>query len=155
MRKPQALAGAAAMLMVTGIALGAALAQDKDKIVAERQELMKQQGRDLVVVRNFFQGKADQQAALDALAKVEKSVPTVPNFFPPGTGIGEVSAKTRAKPEIWKEHDKFLAADKKVEQQLQTLAAAVKTGDKQKVEAVYKEVDFCDGCHDTFRAPQR
>jgi len=69
-------------------------------------------------------------------------------------GIGDVTVKTRAKPEIWKEHDKFLAADKAIATQIATLDAAVKGGDKTKVAALFKEIGFCAGCHDTFRAKE-
>ena len=144
---------ALAAALVSGvIAMSASFAQDKEKIVAERQALMKQHGREIVVVRNYAQGKADQQAAIAAVESLMKTVPTVPNFFPPGTGIGEVSVKTMAKPEIWSEHDKFLAADKTVAGQIAILEAAVKSGDKKKVAALYKEIGACAGCHNTFRA---
>ena len=147
------LFGFAVALAVSGLAVGAALAQDKVKIVTERQDLMKQQGREMIAVRNYFQGKAEQPAAASAVEDLKKSVPTVLNYFPAGTAIGEVSAKTRAKPEIWREHDKFVAAEEKVAAQIGTLDAAVKSGDKARVEAVYNEIKFCDACHSTFRAP--
>src|SRR5205814_6678108 len=113
---------------------------------------MKKQGREMVAVRNYFQDKGDQATAIAALESLKKSVPTVHTLFPAGTGIGEVPEKTRAKPEIWREHDKFLADEKKVAEQVATLETAVKSGDKARVEAVFKEVGFCAGCHDTFRA---
>jgi cytochrome c556 len=64
-----------------------------------------------------------------------------------------VTAKTRAKPEVWKEHDKFVAADKQVAAQIVTLDEAVKSGDKGRIETVFNEIKFCDACHATFRAP--
>lgn len=142
-------------LVAVGFASGAAWSQsqDKEKIVAERQELMKRQGRDLVAVRNFFQGKGEQPAATAGIEDLKKTLPTVVNYFPPGTGPGEVTAKTRAKPEVWKERDKFVAADKEVAAQIGKLDEAVKTGDKQKIETVFNEIKFCDTCHATFRAP--
>jgi cytochrome c556 len=146
--------GAALTIAVAGAA-GAALAQDKDRIVAERQEAMKQQGREMVAVRNYFQDKGDQAAAIAAMDALQKSLPKVPDWFPAGTGIGEVSVKTRAKPEIWQEHDKFLAADKTVIGQIATLDVAVKSGDKPRIEAVFKEVGFCSACHDTFRVKEQ
>jgi cytochrome c556 len=139
-------------LVGAGFVGNPACAQDKEKIVTERQDLMKQQGRELGVVRNYFQGKAEQQAATAAIESLIKSVPTVTNLFPAGTGIGEVSVKTRAKPEIWSEHDKFLAADKTVAGQIAMLDAAVKSGDKEKTEAIFKEIGACAGCHNSFRA---
>jgi cytochrome c556 len=155
MRISKKLLAAVTVLALGGVGIGAAWSQDKDKIVNDRQELMKQQGRQLVAVRNYFQDKGDQATATAAIDALMKSVPKVPDSFPPGTGIGEVSVKTRAKPEIWKEHDKFLAADKTVVGQIAQLDTAVKGGDKAKIEAVFKEINFCNGCHDTFRAKEQ
>lgn len=126
---------------------------DKEKVVAERQELMKHQVRNYVVIRNYTEGKATLQEATAAADDLMKTVPTVPNHFPPGTGEGEVSVKTRAKPEIWKEHDKFLAADKTVAGQVAAVDEALKSGDKAKVEVAFKTLNACNACHDTFRAP--
>ncbi|MGE5268568.1 MAG: c-type cytochrome [Thiohalocapsa sp.] len=140
-----------AVLLLLGSGV-AALAQDKEKVIAERQEAMKGQGRDLVAVRNYAQGKTDQGAALAAVEAAKKSVERLPPLFPPGTGIGQVQAKTRAKPEIWQQHDKFVADYKTVLGQLDQLAAAVKSGDKAKVEAAYTEIGACKACHNDFRA---
>ncbi len=150
----QQLIATMVVLAIAGVGAGGASAQDKDRIVTERQEAMKQQGREMLAVRNYFQEKGDQAAAIAAVDSLQKSLPKVPDWFPAGTGIGEVPMKTRAKPEIWQEHDKFLAADKTVIGQIATLDAAVKSGDKPRVEAVFKEIGICSACHDTFRAKE-
>ena len=137
------------LLIGSGVAV---LAQDKEKVIAERQDAMKGQGRNLGVVRNYAQGKADQAAALAAVDAAKKSVEHAVTLFPPGTGIGQVSAKTRAKPEIWEQHDKFVADEKTVLGQLDELAAAVKSGDTAKVEVVFNEIGACKACHNDFRA---
>jgi cytochrome c556 len=130
----------------------AAWAQDKEKVIAERQDLMKKQVREWIVVRNYVQGTADQQAAITAVDALEKLLPTVPKYFPPGTAGPAPDGKWGTKPEVWTEHDKFLAADKKVQEQVAALGAALKTGDKAKVEVAFKELDTCNACHNTFRA---
>jgi cytochrome c556 len=135
--------------------ISAGFAQEKEKIVAERQEAMKQQGREMVAVRNYFQDKGDQATAVAATEALQKSLPKVPEWFPQGTGIGQVSVKTRAKPEIWQEHDKFLAADKIVLDQIANLSALVKSGEKPKIEAAFNEIGFCKACHDQFRAREQ
>ena len=156
MTKPSLkLLAAAVALFTIALSAGVALAQDKEKVINERQEAMKQQGREMVAVRNYFQGKGEQAAAITAIESLKKSLPKVPDWFPPGTGIGEVTVKTRAKPEIWQQHDKFLADDKTVIGQIDTLDAAVKSGDKAKIETVFNEIKFCNTCHETFRAPER
>src|SRR5215831_16884268 len=134
------------------IGIGGAAGQDKDKIIAERQKLMKDQGRDWVVVRNYIEGKADQAAALSAAESLSKSIPTVPNYFPPGTEGPAPEGKWATKPEVWSEHDKFLAAVKKVSDQVAVLDAALRSGDKTKVEAAFKDLNICSACHETFRA---
>ncbi|MGC2521327.1 MAG: cytochrome c, partial [Stellaceae bacterium] len=90
----------------------AALAADKEQVIKDRQTLMKDQGRQWLVIRNYIQGKADQSAAISALASLTKSIPTVPDYFPPGTEGPNPDGKWGPKPEVWSEHDKFLAADK-------------------------------------------
>src|SRR5205085_10494820 len=111
MRRSAMVFAVATALIVAGTT-GTAVAQDKEKIIAERQEAMKQQGREMVAVRNYFQDKGDQAAALAAIDGLKKSLPKVTEWFPAGTGMGDVTVKTRAKPEIWTQHDKFVAADK-------------------------------------------
>ena len=145
------------LLIGTAVAIGAmtsiaAWAQDKEKVIAERQDLMKKQVREWIVVRNYVQGTADQQAAITAVDTLEKLLPTVPKYFPPGTAGPAPDGKWGTKPEVWTEHDKFLAADKKVEEQVAALGAALKTGDKAKVEVAFKDLDGCNACHNTFRA---
>ena len=142
---------AALAISVIGIG-GTAVAQDKDKSIAERQNLMKDQGRQWLVVRNYVEGKADQAAALSAVESLTKSVPTVPNYFPPGTEGPAPDGKWGTKPEVWSEHDKFLAAVKKVGDQVAALDVALRGSDKAKVEAAFKDLNFCNACHETFRA---
>jgi cytochrome c556 len=143
-------------LLALGAALtlcsSAVLAADKDQVIKDRQTLMKDQGRQWLVIRNYIQGKADQSAATSALASLTKSIPTVPDYFPPGTEGPNPDGKWGPKPEVWSEHDKFLAADKKVADQVAALDAAVKSGDTAKAAAAFKDLDFCSGCHETFRA---
>jgi cytochrome c556 len=141
-----------AALAIGAAASIAALAQDKDKAIAERQDFMKKQIREWIVVRNYIQGNADQQAATAAMDNLAKLVPDVPNHFPPGTAGPTPDGKWATKPEVWTQHDKFLAAEKKVTDQVAALGTAVKSGDKAKVEVAFKELDGCNACHDGFRA---
>jgi len=145
------------LAICTMLAIGAAgsigvLAADKDKVIADRQDFMKRQVREWVVVRNYVQGSADQQAATAAADNLVKLVLMIPDHFPPGTEGPTPDGKYGTKPEVWTQHDKFLAAQKKVTDQVATLDAAVKSGDKAKVEVAFKELDVCNGCHNDFRA---
>jgi cytochrome c556 len=142
----------AAALAGLALAMPAGLAADKEQVIKDRQAAMKDQVREWIVIRNYLQGKADQAAALSAAASLRKSVPEVVKYFPPGTEGPAPDGKWGAKPEIWTEHDKFLAANKKVADQVAALDAALKTGDRGKVEVAFKELDTCNACHRTFRA---
>jgi len=76
----------------------------------------------------------------------------VQDYLPPGTAGPAPDGKFGTKPEVWTEHDKFLAANKKVADQVAVLADAVKSGDKAKTAAAFKELDVCNACHQDFRA---
>jgi cytochrome c556 len=138
------------LMLVTAYSAG--LAADKEQVIKDRQAFMKDQGRQWLVIRNYTQGKADQAAALSALASLTKSVPKVLDQFPPDTGGPAPGGKWGTKPEVWSEHDKFLAADRKVADQVAALDAAVKSGDKAKVAAAFKDLNVCAACHQDFRA---
>ena len=120
----------------------AALAADKEQVIKDRQAFMKDQGRQWLVIRNYTQGKADQAAAEAAVESLTKSVAKVPDYFPPDTGGPAPDGKWGTKPEIWSEHDKFLEADKKVADQVAALGVAVKSGDKDKVAAAFKDLNM-------------
>jgi cytochrome c556 len=152
MRSSLKLLALGAMLAVAAADSTGALAADKEQVIKDRQALMKDQIREWIAVRNYVEGKADQAAALSAVESLAKSVPTVPNYFPPGTEGPAPDGKWATKPEVWSEHDKFLAANKKVGEQVAALDAAIRSGDKPKVEAAFKDLNTCNGCHDTFRA---
>ncbi len=145
--------GAALAIAVIGLnASTAALPIDKEQVIKDRQTFMKDQGRQWLVLRNYVQGKADQAAAISAVDSLTKSVPKTPDHFPPDTAGPAPGGKWGTKPEVWSEHDKFLAADKKVADQVAVLGAAVKSGDKAQAAAAFKDLDACAACHHDFRA---
>ena len=68
--------------------------------------------------------------------------------FVEGTDKGE----TKAKPDIWKEADKFRANATKMQDEMVKLAAAAKGGNVDTIKAAVGEVGKqCKGCHDTYR----
>jgi cytochrome c556 len=68
--------------------------------------------------------------------------------FVDGTDKGE----TRAKPEIWTEQDKFKAAATKMQDAMEKLNVAAKSGNVDTLKAAAGTVgQACKGCHDTYR----
>ncbi|HLY46436.1 MAG TPA: cytochrome c [Stellaceae bacterium] len=152
MKAPKAALAIRVALITVALLGGPASAQDKTKMIADREALMKDQGRQWVVIRNYVQGKGEQAAAIAAAESLSKSVPTVPNYFPPGSEGPNHDGKYGPKPEVWSKRNDFLAADKKVVSQIAALDTALRSGDNAKVAAAFKDLDFCSSCHNDFRA---
>jgi hypothetical protein len=70
--------------------------------------------------------------------------------FGPGT---EAGAPTKAKPEIWKETDKFTDLQKKLQGETAKLAQVAAGGNMDQIKAQFAETGkACSNCHDSFRA---
>ncbi|HZS83043.1 MAG TPA: cytochrome c [Stellaceae bacterium] len=126
-----------------------------EAVVKDRQAAMKQQGTDLNNIKKFLDGSVDQADAVKAAGELVTIGQALPNRFPKGTSSAEMPGKTRAKPAIWAEWDKFLAAQKNYVAEVQKLEAALKGGDKTAIQAQWTSVakNGCGGCHGPFREP--
>ena len=98
----------------------------------------------------MVQGKAPFDAAA-AQANIETAtmMSKLPfTAFGPGTDVGD----TRAKPNIWSDNAKFVAAAKKMEDEMAKLNVAAKTGNLDQIKAAFGPVgQSCKACHDDFR----
>ena len=151
MRLSKKLLAAIAVLAIGGV--GAAWSQDALKIVQDRQALMKQQGKDLGAIRDYGAGKGDGAAAQAAAADLAQTIKKVPTLFPPGSGMAEFPGKSGAKPAIWTEQDKFLAAQKNTAAKIDELVAALKSGGAAAAATGWKDLwdNGCQGCHNSYR----
>lgn len=87
-------------------------------------------------------GAADNAAIVEYLSKLPFAA------FVEGTDTGD----TRAKPEIWKERDKFDAGARKMQDEMVKLSAAAKTGSLDQIKAAFGPVgQACKACHDNYR----
>jgi cytochrome c556 len=159
------LIAAGAGLVAIALAAVPALAQDAAAVLTQRQDAMKAQGRSLTAIRNFVEDKGDLVTAQAAGAQLVQSLQAVPNLFPQKTSLAELPGKTRAKPEIWQQWDKFVAADQAAVAQAQALNAALQGGDKAAITAALGNLardvpgttptpGGCGACHAPFRGPQ-
>ena len=142
----------AATLAVAGIS-AAALAQDAAKVVDQRQELMKRQGKDFGAIKAFTEDKGDLAAAQAGGADLVKAIGEIPAMFPPKSGMAEFPGKSYAKPEIWAEWNKFTEVQKTAAARAEALNTALKGGDKAAITAAYGAMgkDGCGACHTPFR----
>ena len=135
---------------------------DDAAVIDDRQAFMKAQSKDLGAVKAFTEDKGDLTAAQTAGADLVTRIPKIPDMFPKGTGMDTYPEKSYAKPAIWTDHDKFLAADKNALTAAEALDAALKSGDKAVITTAFGNMtrDFwgtssttpgaCGGCHGTF-----
>ncbi|HEY0857268.1 MAG TPA: cytochrome c [Albitalea sp.] len=97
---------------------------------------------------------ANGKVPFDAKAAAENAEIATLMSKLPYTAFGEGTDKgeTRAKPEIWKESDKFRAAATKMQEEMAKLNAAAKTGSLDQIKAAFGPVgQACKACHDEYR----
>lgn len=148
---------ALAVAIVSLAAAGTAWSQDQMATVTHRQDVMKGQGKHLTAIKGYLGGKVDKATATTDAADLVASIKTIPTLFPKDSGMAQFPGKSYAKPVIWSEPDKFSAAQQNALAKAETLAAAMKNGDKAKIQAAFVDLgkNGCGGCHTTFREPKK
>jgi cytochrome c556 len=93
--------------------------------------------------------KPYDKAAVEADAAIVEMMSKLPwSAFPPGSD----TADSKAKPEIWKEQEKFKAASEKLQSEAAKLSAAAKSGDLGAIKTAFGAVgQSCKACHDNYR----
>lgn len=146
-----AFVGITAVVAMMGA--GVAWSEDAEAVIKTRQDTMKAQSKALAAVKAFVEGKGELAAAQAAGPILVADIGKIPGLFPPKTGMAEFPGKSWAKPEVWGDHAKFLAEAKTAEEKAKALEAALKSGDKGKIEAAFADMgkNGCAGCHTPFR----
>ncbi|HEY8069769.1 MAG TPA: cytochrome c [Burkholderiales bacterium] len=142
---------AIAMAAALGGASLEALAQAKpDVLVKQRQAAMTLQGKYLGPIGAMLKGAAPYNADTVALnATFLENLARMPwDGFNPSTQ-GE---KSKTKPEVYKEMDKFKLAYERLETETAKLGAVARAKDEAGVRAAFGGVaKACGACHDDFR----
>lgn len=134
----------AGMFLMTGA--GAAWAQQFDKVIAERQELMKGIGGASKALRSATDAAA-VAASADKLAGLFARINA--DTFPKGSADG-----SRSKPEIWEQWDKFTAAAKNAATLAKSIAAKARAGENTAELVKGFGRSACGSCHRPFRKPK-
>jgi cytochrome c556 len=144
---------AAVIALAIGFGTVTVVAQDKEAQIKTRRDTMKRQGEDFKAIADFAKGEGDQAQATAGIADLQAIAPKIVELFPPGTGMDAFPGKTGAKPEIWKEWDKFKAIPAVLLSEEQKLADAVKSGDKAAIGAQIASTgkSGCGACHTPYR----
>ena len=146
------LAVTAAALAGIGTALPAAaqFAKPEDAI-KYRQSALSVMGTHFGRIGAVVQGKApyDPKATIEN-ANIVLTMSRLPYVaFVEGSDKG---GNTKAKPEIWKESDKFQAAAKDLQEQAVKLDAAAKSGNLDAIKVAFGDTaKTCKACHDNYR----
>ena len=114
-----------------------------------REALMKKMGGAMKLLGQTAKGEkpfGPETAA--AAAAVQAAAAEIPATFKDSA----TTPKSRAKPEIWSQWDKFLADSKALDDTLPALVAAAGGTDRAALGAALGATGkTCGGCHDTFR----
>lgn len=147
------VAGAAILLgtMVAAAPL-ASKADDAASLVDKRIAVMKANGDSLGAVVKVVKGEAPMSPDIVKAAQaVQANAQRIPSLFPEGS----VTAKSRAKPEIWARWDEFKQDAARLDSRAGKLAELAAAGDVAALRGQLKEIgDACNACHDTFRKPE-
>ncbi|HZK88943.1 MAG TPA: cytochrome c [Stellaceae bacterium] len=153
MRSSIQLLALGAALAIGAANTTSALAVDKDQVIKDRQALMKEQGADMGSIKGYLDGKADIAKATAGASDLIETMKKIPDVFPPGTEGPNPEGKFAPKPEVWSDWKGFLAVRDTAADKAGALLAAVKGGDKEKIQTAFGDLgkNGCGGCHGKFR----
>jgi cytochrome c556 len=120
------------------------------EVVAERQQLMKQNGDAWKNIQD--NAKTANWAVVAANAEIiSKNAARIPSLFPEGS----LTDKSKAKPEIWQKWPEFESTAKKMETEAARLQSTAAGGNGQGSEDIIKDFgrNACGACHTPFRVP--
>ncbi|MEF7614254.1 cytochrome c [Aquincola sp. MAHUQ-54] len=141
-----------AALLAAAALPAAAQFQKAEDAIEYRQGALFMLGQHFGRIGAMANGRApfDAKAATDN-AEVVASLSKLPwAAFGEGTEKGH---NTKAKPEVWKEQDKFKAAATKMQEEVAKLNTAARTGSLDQLKAAFgSTAQSCKACHDDFRA---
>jgi cytochrome c556 len=115
-----------------------------------RQSAMKLIGYNFGSIGNMVNDKKpyNKDEAIRNASNIEALDSQPWEFFIAGSDKGE----TKAKPDIWKESDKFKAANEKLQPEVAKLAQVSKSGDAAALKTQFgATAQACKNCHDNFR----
>jgi cytochrome c556 len=117
-------------------------------VIEKRQKLMKSNSAAAKAIKGAVDAK--DYATIELKAKdIMGNAEQIPSLFPKGSTKG----KTKAKAEIWGNHDDFVKHAKTLGKTASEIAAAAKAGNDAEMNVKLKALgDTCNSCHKQFRA---
>jgi cytochrome c556 len=146
------LCGCLAILICLVFTLATVQAQDNEAFVQYRQKVMMSNGANMGAIGDILKYKLPFQSNITAHAEeIQRMSILIPDAFKKDVADG----KTDAKPEIWKEWDKFTTAANDMGREAAELAKVAQSGNMEAISAQVKKLgDACGACHKPFRKPK-
>jgi len=146
------LCGCLAILICLVVTTTIVQAQDNEAFVQYRQKVMMSNGANMGAIGDILKNKLPYQSHITAHAEeIQRMSILIPDTFKKDVADG----KTDAKPEIWKEWDKFTAAANDMGREAAELAKVAQSGNMEAISAQVKKLgDACGACHKPFRKPK-
>ena len=137
--------------LITGIVAAIAHAETKEeKAIEYRQGVMTAIGWNFGPIGAMMKGK--QPFDKDLVARNAEFIAVLSKMAPEGFIPGSDKGKTKAKPEVFTEMDKFKGGMEKLQTETAKLAEVAKTGSMDQIKPQFGEVaKTCKACHDNFR----
>lgn len=123
--------------------------------IAARQELMRSNRAALIELGKMASGEAawDARAAERHAGTLMRNAVMIPANTEEGTG--PESGRTRARPEIWAQWEKFQAAADNLEDESKAVLDLAKAGNEAAARTRFAALEqACDGCHKPFMFPE-
>jgi cytochrome c556 len=151
MRSRLAAAAAALGLSLTWTP-GLATAADDKAVIDYRQDLMEGIGANMAAISDILKNGLPYQANIEThAANIERSADLIPSAFKQRV----VEGPTDAKPDIWKDPERFRKAAEAMQAEAAKLVAAARDGNPEKVGPQVKALGkACGECHKPFRKPK-
>ena len=146
------LCGCLAILICLVFTSATVQAQDNEAFIQYRQKVMASNGANMGAIGDILKYKLPFQSHITAHAEeIQRMSILIPDTFKKDIADG----KTDAKPEIWKEWDKFTAAANDMGREAAELAKVAQSGNMEAISAQVKKLgDACGACHKPFRKPK-
>ena len=141
---------AAALAPVAAVSCASMQKMAPQEAIDTRQKLMKGQGEAWKAIQEKTKA-GDVAAVVPQAEKLVQSSKEIPKLFPEGS----LTAKSKAKPDIWHKWPEFQAAAKNLETQSEKLRDAAKAKNEQATQDIVKDFgrNACGTCHTPFRVP--
>lgn len=147
------IAAALSFALGAAFALSASAQVKPEILVKQRQAAMTLQGKYFGPMAGMAQGKVPYNA--EVVARNAAYLAVLDKMPWDGFAASTEGVKSHALPAVWKEADKFKAAQEKLQEEVAKLVAATKGGDEAAAKAAIGAVGkSCGGCHDHFREKQ-